>query len=138
VKQRGRPSSASLEILPSTHVLDRVPRQTAPHELSDEETEIWASVVNSEPADWFSPSTIPALVQYCRHVVHARRIAELLDKALSDPALAVTDYQRLLKMQEVETRALLTLMTKMRLSQQSTTNHRGNKKPGATRKPWEG
>ena len=47
------------------------------------------------------------------------------------------DYDRLLKMQERETRAITTLATKMRLTQQSTINQRGNKN-GATANPWEG
>ena len=43
---------------------------------------------------------------------------------------------RLLKMQQRESVVVALLATKMRLSQQSTTNHRGNKRPTAT-KPWE-
>lgn len=133
---RGRRSAASLEVaLPTT--LDAVPRQKPPHDLTDEETELWVAVVNSESADWFTPSTAPLLAQYCRHSIHARRIAELLERATSDPELALRDYSRLLKMQERESRSMAMLATKMRLSQQSTTNHRGNKKPSASRKPWE-
>lgn len=133
---RGRKSAASLEVaLPTT--LDAVPRQKPPHDLTDEETELWVAVVNSESADWFTPSTAPLLAQYCRHSIHARRIAELLERATSDPELALRDYSRLLKMQERESRSMAMLATKMRLSQQSTTNHRGNKKPSASRKPWE-
>lgn len=138
MKQRGRVSAAASELVPITAPLDRVERQGAPHDLTDEETEVWVAVVNAEAADWFSPSTVPLLAQYCRHVIHARRIAELLEKACSDPALSVVDYDRLLKMQERESRAITTLATKMRLCQQSTTNHRGNKKPGSAKKPWEG
>jgi hypothetical protein len=40
-------------------------------------------------------------------------------------------------MQERESRAIAMLATKMRIAQQSTTNHRGNKRPSAARKPWE-
>jgi hypothetical protein len=144
MKQRGRVSSSALEIIPSS-VIDRAERLRPPHDLTDEETEVWVAVVNVEPADWFSASTGPLLAQYCRHVVHARRIAELLEKALSHvdpntklPTLTVDDYDRLLRMQERESGALSMLATKMRIAQQSTTNHRGNKKPSAARKPWEG
>lgn len=138
MKQRGRQSVAALEIMATTtSVLERVPRQKPPHDLTDEETEVWAAVVGTEPADWFSPSTVPLLAQYCRHVVHARRVAELVERALSDPELSIKDYDRLLKMQERESRAIAALATKMRVSQQATTNHRGNKKSGVSRKPWE-
>lgn len=117
--------------------IERVERQKPPHDLTDEEIEVWSAVVSTEPADWFSPSTVPLLAQYCRHVVHARRIAELIERATGDKDLAVTDYDRLLKMQERESRAIASLATKMRISQQATTNHRGNKRPSAARKPWE-
>jgi hypothetical protein len=134
--KRGRPSAASLEI--AARPVEVIARQTAPHELNDEETEVWSAVVNSWPADWFSPATVPLLTQYCRHVVQARRIAELIERATGDPELSVKDYDRLLKVQERESRAIASLATKMRISQQSTTNHRGNQKNIQARKPWEG
>lgn len=144
MKQRGRQSSAALEIVPASPI-DRTERIRPPHDLSDEEVEVWVAVVNTEPADWLSPSVGPLLAQYCRHVVHARRIAELLEKATSHvdpetklPTLKVEDYDRLLRMQERETGAMTTVATKLRITPQSLTNHRGNKKPSATRKPWEG
>jgi hypothetical protein len=133
---RGRKSAASL-LLPKPAKPDVVERQRPPHHLTDEEVEVWADVVNAESADWFSPSTVPILAQYCRHVVQAKRLGELLERATSDPALTIDNYDRLLKMQERESRAIASLATKMRISQQSTTNHRGNKRPIATRKPWE-
>jgi hypothetical protein len=133
---RGRKSAASLTIAKVSPV-ETVERQRPPHDLSDEEVEIWSAVVNSEPADWFSPSTVPMLAQYCRHAIHARRIAELIERATADPDLAVSAYDRLLKMQGRESRAISSLATKMRISQQATTNHRGNKTPSAALKPWE-
>lgn len=134
--KRGRKSAASLMVAPVGPV-ETVERQRPPHDLTDEEVEIWAAVVATEPADWFSRSNSPLLAQYCRHVIHARRVGELIERATSDPELSVVDYDRLLKMQERESRAIAGLATKMRISQQATTNHRGNKRPAASRKPWE-
>jgi hypothetical protein len=133
---RGRKSAASLQILAAP--IEIVERQRAPHDLTDEETEVWAAVVGTEPADWFSPSTVPLLAQYCRAVIQARRVAELIEKATADPNLDIKDYDRLLTMQARCSSEIAMLATKMRISQQSTTNHRGNKKPSAARKPWEG
>jgi len=134
--KRGRISAAELT-LPSVDAFQVMERQKPPHDLNDEETEVWAAVVNERAADWFSPSTVPLLAQYCRHVVQARRISEILEKALSDKHLEVADYDRLLKMQERESRAIASLATKMRLTQQSITNHRGNKISITARKLWE-
>lgn len=134
--KRGRPSAAALEIAPVGRI-ETIPRQTAPHDLNDEETEVWAAVVNSLPADWFTPDTVPLLSQYCREVVQARRVAELIERATSDPELSIKDYDRLLKMQARQSATIRSLATSMRISQQATTNHRGNKKPTQARKPWE-
>lgn len=134
--KRGRPSAASME-LATVSPIEIVARQVAPHDLNDEECEVWSAVVNSEPADWFTPSTVPLLRQYCRHVIQARRVAELIEKATCDPDLAFKDYAKLLETQRMESAIIATLAVKMRIAQQSTTNHRGNKKPSATKKPWE-
>ena len=136
--KRGRVSAAAME-LAHVSAIETVARQRPPHELTDEEVEVWAAVVEDQPADWFTPSTVPLLAAYCRHVVSARRVAELIEKATSDPSLSIVDYDRLLKMQRGESAAIAQLATKMRVSQQSLTNHRGNKSnKNATRKPWEG
>lgn len=137
IKKRGRKSGASLAIASPIDAIQIIDRQKAPHELTDEEVEVWVSVTSSEAADWFTPGNTPLLTQYCRHVVRARHLAEMIDRATSSKDLEIADYDRLLKMQERESRAISTLATKMRISQQSLTNHRGNKKPSALRKPWE-
>lgn len=134
MRKRGRPSSAALEIQAPIEI---IPRQPAPHDLTDEETEVWVAIVNVMPADWLSPATAPIMTQYCRHAIHARRVAELIEAKTGDPDLPIEEYDRLLKMQERESRAIASLATKMRLTQQATTNHRGNKTPTATTgAPW--
>jgi hypothetical protein len=134
VTKRGRTSAAELEIVQVTP-LGRVDRQKPPSELTDEEVEVWVGVVNAEPADWFTSSTIPLLTQYCRHVVSARQIGELKERAAKDMDLAMLD--KLLQMQARESGALAMLATKMRIAQQSTTNHRGNKNKAPAKPLWE-
>jgi hypothetical protein len=133
---RGRTSAKELEIA-GPRPLEIVERLKAPHDLSDEEVEVWAAVAASKPADWFDAATVPLLAQYCRHCVQARRIAELLERATSAKDLDPNDYERLLRMQRGESASIAMLATKMRLTQQSTTNHRGNKTIRASRQPWE-
>lgn len=134
--KRGRKSAAALEI-PAVSALSVIQRPNCPHDLTDEESEIWFAVVNRLPADWFPTETHPLLTQYCRTVIQARRIAELIEQATADPELSVSAYDRLLKMQARCSSSLAMLATKMRISQQATTNHRGNKKQVTPRKPWE-
>lgn len=150
MKQRGRKGVDQQQALAiaeiSVGALDRVERQRPPHDLTDEEVEVWVSIVNEEQADWFSAGSVPLLAQLCRHVVHARRIAELLERAMGDidpetklPTLSVQDYDRLLRMQDRESRVAMLLATKLRITPQSLINKRGNHKTNAAaRKPWQG
>jgi hypothetical protein len=148
MKQRGRRSAASLLVVPAA--VEQIPRQRPPAELTREQAAIWNAIVRAEPADWFPAPTRPVLVQYCRHIVAARRAAEMI-KALEasiaemsavDGAnqFAITlsaseEFDRLLKMQERESRVIASLATKMRITQQATTNHRGNRIE--SKKLWE-
>lgn len=135
MKQHGRKSFVGTVVLPpDTTVLDIVKRLDPPEELTKEQAQVWVKIVKAEPADWFTASTVPLLLQYCRHTIEARRVAELLKKPLIPPK----EHDRYLRMQDRETKNILVLATKMRLTQRSTMNQRGNRKQTATRKPWEG
>lgn len=133
---RGRKSSASLAVI-SSGTVQAVRRPDAPAELTEEQAAEWASVVSRLPADWFPRETHGMLAQYCRHVVSARRVAQLIADCEASAEFDVENYDRLLRMQEREGRALSSLATRMRLSQQ-TTYDKSKKKPSQTRKPWEG
>lgn len=125
--------------MPPSDAVEISDRQRAPHDLTDEQKEVWVSIVAAEPADWFGVSVRPILAQYCRHSVHARRVAELIERTLSgQQPFSVADYDQLLRMQERESCMLATLGTKMRITNQSTSTHRGNKRMTLARKPWEG
>jgi hypothetical protein len=132
---RGRPSAAS--ILSEATRIESMERPRPPHDLSDEEVEIWVKVAASQTPDWFTDANLPLLAQYCRHSVQARRMAELIEKATGNNKLSIQDYGRLLTMQHRETRIMIMLATKLRVTQQSLINHRANKK-SVSKKPWEG
>lgn len=135
MKQRGRRSSASLAIVAS-NPLELIEKPRPPDDLSDEQCDEWVAVTSRLPADWFGPETHPLLAQYCRHVVASRRVAQLVAAAEADEDFDLRDYDRLLKMQEREGRALTSLATKMRITQQSTYD-KTKRKPSAVSKPWE-
>ncbi len=132
---RGRTSAASLQVVTPTglHVIER-PRP--PADLTDEQADEWRAVANSLPADWFGRETLPMLAQYCRHVVASKRVAALVAQCEAGDELDLRDYDRLLKMQEREGRAITSLATKMRISQQSTYD-KSKKKTEQVRKPWD-
>jgi hypothetical protein len=139
MKKRGRRSIQDILTVPKPGSVDRVERPTVPPELTDEECEVWAAVVRSRPNDYFGPDSMPLLSQYARHVIQARRIAELIERATAAPDLRIRDYDRLLKIQSRESAQIASLATKMRIAQQSTRTHRGNQRDGPSGglKPWE-
>jgi chaperone required for assembly of F1-ATPase len=136
MKTRGRKSAASQEVVvPGTTEL--IARPDAPYDLTDEQSAEWWAVVNRMPADWFPRETHGMLTQYCRHVVAARRVAQLVAKAEKNKTLDLEEYDRLLKMQEREGRAISSLATRMRISQQATVRADAARKPDMVDDPWE-
>jgi chaperone required for assembly of F1-ATPase len=134
--KRGRKSAASLTIAVNS-VVETIQRPDAPYDLTDEQSTEWWAVVNRMPADWFPRETHGMLAQYCRHVVAARRVAQLVAKAEKATALDIGEYDQLLKMQEREGRAISSLATRMRISQQATVRAEQARKPNQVEKPWE-
>jgi len=137
MNKRGRRSAASLEIAAiNAGGMASAPRAKPPADLTKEQAAEWLLIINRLPADWFQVETLPLLAAYCRHIVQARRVASLIQAAETSDEFDIHEYDKLLKMQERESRALATLSVKMRLSQ-STTYDKSKKKPVQTRKPWE-
>lgn len=134
--KRGPQSGASLEVA-KVGPVETVARPDAPYDLTDEQSEEWWAVVNRLPADWFPRETHGLLAQYCRHVIASRRVAQLVTACETEGAEIDLDrYDQLLKMQEREGRALSSLATRLRITQQATVSPKASK-PNAARKPWE-
>lgn len=136
MKTRGKTSLAALSTT-TIGKLESVQRPDAPYDLTDEQTEEWWAVVNRMPADWFPRETHAMLSQYCRHIVSARRVAQLIEKAMKAKTFDVADYNQLLIMQEREGRALSSLATRMRLTQQTQYDKSKKHGTGGTKKPWD-
>lgn len=136
MKKRGRKSAASSELAIASPV-ETISRPDAPYDLTDEQAQEWWAVVNRLPADWFPRETHGMLTQYCRHVVAARKVAQLITKSEKSRSFDVDEYDRLLKMQEREGRAISSLATRMRISQQATVRAESARKPDMIDNPWE-
>jgi hypothetical protein len=132
--QRGRKSASAL-MLPTVSV-EVVKRPDAPYDLTDEQSQEWWAIVNRMPADWFPRETHSVLSQLCRHIVNARRVAQLIDAEMGADKLSVDVYEQLLRMQARESGAIASLSTKLRITQQSTYD-KSKKKPTLVQKPWE-
>jgi hypothetical protein len=132
---KGR-GEGDLTVVKSLVDLQRIPRLASPAHMSDEMRDVWRITVDALPADWFKPEHIPLLETYCRHVVNARHIQQLIDIAISASPFSVPEYASLLIMHSREGMGISRFATKMRLAQQSTLSSR-DEKPGVGKRPWE-
>jgi len=113
-----------------------VNRPEPPDYLTDEQATVWRSVVNRLPADWFPGETHALLAQFCRHVTSARHIAGLIEKLAQSDEFSLVLFDRLLRMQERESRAISSLATRMRITNQARFSH--NKRTGPLIPlPWQ-
>jgi hypothetical protein len=132
-ENRGRKSAASTEITTLAQKVSEVQIITyaePPYELREPEANVWNATVRDKSPDWFTPSTYPLLMQYCRHVVRANNLDFMIDQYEQDIRRAASGqatlhhfdvgYDKLLTMQANQTRMIAHLATKMRLAQQST------------------
>lgn len=136
-----RKSTAALAVAPVAGPLE-VRRLEAPAHLSDAEREVWLQVVNDQPADAFTPTHMPLLELYCRHVVQARVVADQI--AAFEPAWLANDgglqrYDKLLAMNEREGRAASSLATRLRITRQAIDQQTVARAlvKDVKRKPWE-
>lgn len=139
MQQRGRKALAQIEAMPSGAVA-LVRRPDAPLDLTPDEADVWQTITEAMPADWFPPETFPLLKQLCRHEVCARRLGQLIDAAMSRDPLDQGELKELLTMQRGETAAIKAMAASMRLSQQSTYNAQSGataKNKRVVKRPWD-
>lgn len=140
--QRGRKPASALTIsAPVDGAVSLIRRPEPPLDLTPAQSDVWQSVVDAMPADWFQPETFPLLKQYCRHTVSASHIAQLIDQELSAKSIDLDELKKLNDMQARETSALKAMASSMRISQQSSRTDGASataKKNRAVNRPWEG
>lgn len=135
--------SATVKALEATGLIvdEGQRRPEPPADLTREQREEWRAVVNRLPADWFPRETHAMLTAYCRHVCEARRIAGIISAHVKDPGITeawLKMYDRLLKAQERESRAMQLCATRLRFTNQSSfTRDRTRPEAETEDLPWE-
>ena len=134
---RGRkPSTGDVVLVQSD--TDLVPRPEPPVELGAEEADEWRAICNVVPADYFPAATHKIVVQYCRHVVVARHLAELIAKCgRAKRAFPLAQYLQLIREQRRETAAIYVCLRSMRLTHLATYSKDRAPIAADTPKPWE-
>src|SRR3954471_3920376 len=114
MRKRGPKSAAEIGTPPlvDPRVIEATSRPDAPYDLTHEQAHEWWAVVNRMPADWFPRETHGLLAQFCRHIVSARHVSQLITKCEKAKSLDIDQYNKLLGMQEREGRALSSLATR--------------------------
>src|SRR5262245_49401553 len=92
--------------------IEQVGRAPPPDNLTEEQREVWLTIVNRMPADWFPAETHDLLAQYCRHVTRARRIAELLTRMEARPEIDGAEYRQLLSEESRQSTMMCSLATR--------------------------
>lgn len=132
-----RPSTASLSVVP----VQALTRIQPPSDLTAEELALWTAVTESKPVEWFGEDSAPLLTEYVR----AKVACDMLDvhvkvamASVGDPETAKS-VKDLLDMRDKESKRLLSIGTKLRLTQQSRYTPQAaataTKKAGGER-PW--
>lgn len=116
-----------------------------PPELSDAQAIVWRDTVSSLRGDWLNRSAFPLLIEYCRHVCRARllegEIARFEQEWIAvDGGLERLD--RLMRMADVETKAVINCARQLRLTVQAQMHPRSAarrlvKLPPGFKAPWD-
>ena len=123
---RGRPSIASLMV--PANPAEIIQRPDAPYDLTDEQAEEWRAIVGVMDADSFGARGLSLLAQLCRHIVNARRLAQLIEQCAKEKEFDRKEFGILLQLEATESAAIMRLSRSMRLTQQAvkrleTTRH---------------
>lgn len=98
-------------------------RPNPPADMTAPEQTLWRLIVESEPPDWFETGARQQLLRlYCEHAVFRAELHALI----SDCKIGViadgdcgADFERMLRARDRETKQLVSLATRMRLTNQS-------------------
>ena len=113
-----------------------------PAGLTEDQAEVWRSVVGARSADFFGEDAIPLLEEYCRVVVMCRLLAMQIEAVIagSDGEETAGLLKSSLDMRDKESRRMTSLATKLRITNQSryTPQSAGTAaKRGAGGKVWQ-
>lgn len=142
--KRGRKSTAELATAPVALDAARQ-RPPAPDDLTKDQREVWKKTVHAMPANWFTPEHHETLKAYCRHAIRARDLSKRIDDTETEklglmPGPSIGTYEKVRRMAEAETRAMLACARSLRISMQSQLRAEtaATKRGSATaqRPPW--
>ena len=101
--------------------------------LTREQSAEWRSLV-PELVDVSRPRW-PLIEAYCKHTVALRHIGQLITDIAQDDEIVISNYDKLLKMQERESRILSSLAVRLGIAQ--STSYERRKRNPTKKAPWQ-
>lgn len=133
---RGKKSAASLSVASVSALPSRI---EPPSDLTDAQAEVWRSVVATKPVEWFDADTAPLLCEYCRAAVMCNTLALQVEAAIAEGDAG--SLKGILDMRDKESKRLVSIGTKLRLTQQSRYTPKAadtaNRRSGGGGKVWQ-
>jgi hypothetical protein len=143
MRQRGRPSAASLSVVVNEGTLPD-DRPQPPSELAADARVEWIAIVNRMPPTWFPRETWALLAELCEDIVLSRRIAAELDKVRAKSLSSDKAFQKFHKLTRMKLQlqqAMANIASKLRLTHRSRfdakTAHNAEQRASRLAKPWE-
>jgi hypothetical protein len=133
---RGKKSAASLSVASVSALPSRI---EPPPDLTSAQANVWRAVAATKPVEWFDADTAPLLAEYCRAAVLCDLLAVQVEAAIAggDPG----ELKAVLDMRDKESKRLLSIGTKLRLTNQSRYTPKAadtaNRRAGSGGKPWQ-
>jgi hypothetical protein len=135
MRRPGRKSAASLTVI-GPHGIETIRRPEPPRSLNDEEAAEWRKTVGGMAADHFPVETHAMLELRCRHIIHSRRLAEMIEAEQKSDEYDWRTHKELLYALARQSQTIAVLDTKLRLAQ-ITTYDRTQPKRTAKATPWQ-
>ena len=136
-----RKSKAELSVAPVT-VPRVIPRP--PSHLTPAQGEVWRLVMAASAGQYIATEAFPVLVEYCRAVVEADRIAAEVDRfdmAWSREPDGMKQLKGLHAMQDVAARRVTNIATRLRIPPSSRIHQRtagsAEARHNPNRRPWD-
>jgi hypothetical protein len=116
-----------------------IQRPDAPYDLTDEQAEEWRAIVSTMGPGHFMRGNHPLLAQLCRHIVNARRLAQLIEQCAKEKDFDRKEFGILLQLEATESAAIMRLSRSMRLTQQAVKRLETTRHPKGERvkNPWD-
>ena len=118
-------------------------RAPPPEGITEDQARLWRAIVETEPQELFASEARKHLLRlYCEHATFRANLQGLIDRVPIEKILhpdTEDGFERMLRMRDRETKTLVSLATRMRLTNQSRytptaagtagRNHNPNAKP---------